>query len=106
MPGRLRHGANRAVRPCIIVASWVGRGCGMAQTMGAAFLAEFDHEAANTRKVLERVPEDRFDWGPHRKSWPVVALATHIAMLPLQGTATLQRDSFDLASPEAQGFMP
>src|SRR6266542_1535674 len=35
-----------------------------------AMLPEFDHEMANTRKTLERVPEDRFDWKPHEQSHP------------------------------------
>ncbi len=30
-----------------------------------AFLGEFDHEMANTRKTLERVPLEKFDWVPH-----------------------------------------
>ena len=32
-------------------------------------LPEFDHEMTLTRKVLERVPDDRFDWKPHAKSF-------------------------------------
>ena len=28
-------------------------------------LPEFDAEMANTRKVLERIPDDRLDWQPH-----------------------------------------
>ena len=40
-----------------------------------ALLGEFDHEMANTRKTLERVPDGKFDWKPHTKSmsmghWP------------------------------------
>ncbi|MHB9023810.1 MAG: hypothetical protein ACYC7E_06480 [Armatimonadota bacterium] len=31
-------------------------------------LPEFEMEMANTRKVLERVPEERFGWQPHAKS--------------------------------------
>ena len=34
-----------------------------------ALLPEFDHEMTTTRKLLERVPEDRFDWKPHAKSF-------------------------------------
>ncbi len=34
-----------------------------------ALLPEFDHEMANTRRVLERVPDDRLSWRPHPKSW-------------------------------------
>ena len=28
-------------------------------------LPEFDHEMANTRKMLERVPDGKFDYKPH-----------------------------------------
>ena len=34
-----------------------------------SLIPEFDHEMATTRKVLERVPEERFDWKPHEKSF-------------------------------------
>jgi hypothetical protein len=37
-------------------------------TLNEALLPEFDREMANTRKTLERVPEERFDWKPHQKS--------------------------------------
>ena len=30
-------------------------------------LPEFDHEMATTRKVLERIPDDKFTWKPHKK---------------------------------------
>ena len=33
-----------------------------------AFLQEFDQEAKTTRRVLERVPADKFSWKPHPKS--------------------------------------
>src|SRR5436189_1280381 len=64
-------------------------------------LPEFDHEMANTRKTLERVPEDKFAWKPHEKSFSMVALATHLATLPSWGALTIQRDSIDVA-PEGE----
>lgn len=45
-------------------------------------LPEFDEEMANTRKMLECIPEDRFDFQPHKKSWKAGKLAGHIAELP------------------------
>ena len=39
-----------------------------------ALLPEFDHEMTTTRRVLERVPEDKFDWKPHAKSFSLGAL--------------------------------
>lgn len=60
-------------------------------------LAEFDHEMASTRRTLERVPEDKFDWVPHQKSAKLGALAKHLAELPSFATMTLQMESFDIA---------
>jgi uncharacterized damage-inducible protein DinB len=61
-----------------------------------AILPEFDHEMANTRKVLERVPEDRLDWRPHPKSSTMGALATHVATLPTWMVETFARDELDI----------
>jgi uncharacterized damage-inducible protein DinB len=47
-----------------------------------AFLQEFDHEAKTTRRVLERVPADKFSWKPHPKSMSLGELALHTAMTP------------------------
>lgn len=60
-------------------------------------LPEFDHEMANTRRTLERVPEDKLGWKPHEKSWAMGGLATHLANLPSWGALTLKEDSLDLA---------
>ncbi len=62
-----------------------------------ALLPEFDHEMAVTRRVLERVPESRFDWKPHEKSFPLGGLAAHLAEIPAWGRAILDRPSYDLA---------
>lgn len=70
-------------------------------TGGAEWLPEFDQEMALTRRVLERVPEDRFAWQPHPKSWPLGALATHMAWLGSWTSITLQSEELDLASPAA-----
>ena len=61
-----------------------------------ALLPEFDHEMAVTRKVLERVPEDKFEWTPHPKSMSMVALATHVATIPSWGLPTLTETELDL----------
>src|SRR5882672_9234301 len=47
-----------------------------------AFLQEFDQEAKTTRRVLERVPADKFSWKPHPKSMTLGELALHTAMTP------------------------
>ena len=42
-------------------------------------LAELEQEAQTTRRVLDRVPEDRLTWKPHPKSWSLGQLALHLA---------------------------
>jgi len=65
--------------------------------LNQSLLPEFDHEMANTRKTLERVPEDKFAWKPHEKSFSMVGLATHLATLPSWAVVTIQQDSIDIA---------
>jgi len=61
-------------------------------------LAELNYEASNTRKVLERLPDEHFDWKPHEKSFSLGQLAAHIANLPSWLTIALSTDEFDLAT--------
>ena len=66
-----------------------------------ALLPEFDHEAANTRKTLERIPADKLDWKPHEKSMTFEGLATHLANMPRWMVMTVHEDKFDIA-PEGE----
>ena len=68
-------------------------------TLSATLLPEFDQEMASTRKSLERVPEDKFDWKPHPKSGTLGWLATFMAVLPSWASTTIVQDSLDLAPP-------
>ncbi len=65
--------------------------------LSEALLPEFDQETANTRKTLERVPEDKFGWKPHEKSATMGWLATHLASLPSWAISAIDLDSLDLA---------
>jgi DinB family len=67
--------------------------------LSEALLSEFDQEMANTRRSLERVPGDKFDWKPHPKSMTLGSLATFLAILPSWGTTTIAQDSLDLLGP-------
>lgn len=71
-----------------------------------ALLPEFDREMTTTRKVLERVPEDKFDWKPHAKSFSLGALAAHVATLPTWGTETLTRSEFDVGGDQRPPTAP
>jgi len=59
-------------------------------------LAEFDHETATTRKLLERVPDDKLSWKPHEKSMSLADLGTHLSNLPHWAAIILKELSFDL----------
>jgi uncharacterized damage-inducible protein DinB len=61
-----------------------------------SLLAEFDHETATTRKLLERLPDDRLSWRPHERSMTLGGLGTHLSNLPHWAEAILGQDSFDL----------
>jgi len=62
------------------------------------FLKELDMEAKTTRKILSRIPDDKYDWQPHPKSMTMRRLATHVAELPSWITMTLTTSELDFAS--------
>ena len=47
-----------------------------------ALLPEFDQEMARTRRLLERVPDEKAAWTPQEKSRSLGALASHLADIP------------------------
>ena len=59
-------------------------------------LPEFDEEMKNTRRLLECVPDGKFDYQPHSKSMTLGRLATHVAELPSWTTYTLDQEVLDL----------
>jgi uncharacterized damage-inducible protein DinB len=64
--------------------------------LNESFLLEFDHEMANTRKMLERIPEDIFGWKPHPKSFSMIELASHLVNIPSWTPLTFASDSMDV----------
>jgi uncharacterized damage-inducible protein DinB len=67
------------------------------------FLKELENESLITKKMLSRIPDDRYDWKPHFKSMSVRSLATHIAELPTWITLTMTTDELDF---EATPYNP
>jgi uncharacterized damage-inducible protein DinB len=59
-------------------------------------LAEYDHEIAVTRKLLERIPRDRLDWKPHTKSTSMVGLGRHLAHMITWGLLALTQRTSDV----------
>jgi uncharacterized damage-inducible protein DinB len=65
----------------------------IAQTL----LPEFDQEVKSTRKLLECVPDGRFDYKPHEKSMTLGRLAAHVAEIPTHyviGTLSVETMNF------------
>ncbi len=58
-------------------------------------LKELEQEAPATRRVLARVPADRFDWKPHERSMSMGQLANHLASLPKGIVYAALQSSFD-----------
>jgi len=66
-------------------------------------LAELAHEAATTRRLLDRVPERHLAWKPHEKSMTLGRLATHIAEIPGWVGSIVDKDEFDVGT---GGYVP
>ena len=69
-------------------------------------LPEFDLETATTRKCLARIPDDKFSFKPHPKSFDMGALAVHIATMLDWGASTLETESFDYAPVGGSSYVP
>ena len=66
-------------------------------TYAETLLPEFDQEMANTRKVLERIPDDKLDWQAHPKSHTIGWNANHVADIPNWLVRSLTKPSLDIA---------
>ena len=75
-------------------------------TIGQSMLPEFDQEMQNTRKTLERCPDDKWNWKPHEKSGTVGWLAGHVATMVGWLPVTLNTEELDYAPVDGPGFEP
>lgn len=66
-------------------------------SIAQALLPEFDKEMDGVRKVLERTPEEKFDWRPHPKSGTMGWLAAHLATLPTMAVRAIEKESHEIA---------
>lgn len=63
-----------------------------------ALVAEFSQECSSTKKLLERLPEDKLPWKPHEKSMTLSRLATHLSEIPEWASTIMGSDVFDMGS--------
>jgi uncharacterized damage-inducible protein DinB len=75
-------------------------------TIGQSMLPEYDMEMQNTRKTLELVPDDQWNWKPHEKSGTVGWLAGHIATLPGWCAMTINTEQLDYAPVNGPAYEP
>ncbi|MBO9593862.1 MAG: DinB family protein [Niabella sp.] len=59
---------------------------------------DFENEVLTTRKFLNIVPEDKWDWKPHPKSMSLMQLTTHIAELPGWPAMVFDTSELDFAA--------
>ena len=76
----------------------------MSNTISQSLLPEFDMEMANTRRLLELVPETGLDFAPHPKSMSLSRLAGHVAEMPMWGVMTLGQDDLDMRPNGVRAF--
>jgi len=66
-------------------------------TIAQQLLPEFDKEMGTTRRTLERVPDEKWDWRPHPKSGTMGWLAGHLANIPTWTNHGIELDKLDIA---------
>lgn len=71
-----------------------------------AMAAELQREQDTTRRVLERVPEDKLTWRPHQKSMSLGQLALHVATIPANLSQLAALDAFDAANANFEAAQP
>jgi uncharacterized damage-inducible protein DinB len=75
-------------------------------TIGQSMLPEFDEEMKNTRKMLERVPDDKWGWKPHEKSGTMGWLAGHVGTVPEWIAMTINTEELDYAPVNGPAYEP
>lgn len=75
-------------------------------TIAEGFLKEFKPEMDNTRRMLERLPDEGLDYRPHPKSMTMGRLAGHIAEMLGWCVNTVELDELDLNPPGGSDFKP
>jgi len=75
-------------------------------SIATALIAELEHEGATTRKVLERIPPETFDWKPHKKSMTMGRLATHVAEMHGWTKLTVEQPELDFSKFDYKPFEP
>jgi uncharacterized damage-inducible protein DinB len=74
--------------------------------IATGLIGELSHEAATTKKILERIPAEMFDYKPHEKSMTMIRLAAHVAEMVDWVADTCTKDEIDFAAGDYKPFEP
>jgi uncharacterized damage-inducible protein DinB len=69
-----------------------------------SIVVELEQEGQTTKRVLEKIPDDKLGWRPHPKSFSLGQLAMHIAAVPGGIAAAIGPDTMEVPNftqPEA-----
>ncbi len=75
-------------------------------TIGKQLSEELKQQAVNTKRLLERIPNDKLTWKPHEKSTQIGRLGMHIAELPNSIVRTLEATEIDFAAIQFKPVFP
>lgn len=75
-------------------------------SLAGAFISELEYELPNTRRLLERVPDDKGPWKPHPKSSALGHLAQLVSRLPGVMADIVIGVDLDLAAGPGYSFQP
>ena len=73
-------------------------------SIAEALLPEFEQEMKSTRSLLERVPDEKFPWKPHPKSFALGHLAQLVSWMPGWIGQTLRHPALDLTKAGSYSF--
>jgi uncharacterized damage-inducible protein DinB len=63
-----------------------------------SLVKEMEEQALITKKFMELVPQDKFEWQPHPKSMTLGKLASHVAELAGWASMVVTTDELDFAA--------
>jgi uncharacterized damage-inducible protein DinB len=66
--------------------------------IATGIIGELEHEIETTRKCVERLPAELFDWKPHEKSMTLGRLAGHVVEMVNWVTVTCTTPQLDFAA--------
>lgn len=81
-------------------------GTALSGNLAAPLVGELKLEGATTRKVLERIPFDKFDYKPHERSMTMGRLAVHVAEMAGWVNEIVTKPELDFATMDYKPFAP